>query len=72
MLPERLSPMLPLVEGREVSIRMKHLKLAQSEMRPTTLEWLSTARNYARYANEAGQYDEVLAFPKFDPSGNHL
>ena len=31
-------------------------------MRATTLEWLTTARNYARYSNEGGQYDEVLAF----------
>jgi hypothetical protein len=31
-------------------------------VRPTTLEWLTTARNHARYANQGGQYDEVLAF----------
>jgi SpoVK/Ycf46/Vps4 family AAA+-type ATPase len=51
-----------LSEGREAPIQMKDLKHAQGEVRPTTLEWLSTARNYARYANEAGHYDEVLAF----------
>ena len=28
----------------------------------TTIEWLTTARNYARYSNEGGQYDEVLEF----------
>ena len=37
---------------------------ALKQAKPTTLEWLSTARNYARYANEAGQYDEVLEFLK--------
>ena len=29
-----------------------------------TVEWLTTARNHARYANESGQYDEVLDFLK--------
>ncbi len=38
--------------------------LAQSlkEVKPTTLEWLTTARNYAKYSNTAGQYDDVLTF----------
>jgi len=48
--------------GREVEIDDRHLRRALTEVRPTTTEWLTTARNYARYANEAGQYDEVLAF----------
>jgi transitional endoplasmic reticulum ATPase len=39
-----------------------HLLEALEEVKPTTLEWLTTARNYARYANESGQYDEVLQF----------
>jgi AAA+ superfamily predicted ATPase len=49
-------------EEREVAIDDRHLRRALAEVRPTTSEWLTTARNYARYANEAGQYDEVLAF----------
>ncbi|HMB53289.1 MAG TPA: ATP-binding protein, partial [Thermoanaerobaculia bacterium] len=49
-------------EEREVPIDDRHLRRALAEVRPTTTEWLTTARNYARYANEAGQYDEVLAF----------
>ncbi|MEJ0064778.1 MAG: ATP-binding protein [Caulobacteraceae bacterium] len=40
----------------------KHFDAALSEVKPTTAEWLATARNYAKYANEGGQYDEVLAF----------
>ena len=40
----------------------QHLRNALKERRATTVEWLTTARNYARYANEGGQYDEVLAF----------
>ena len=48
--------------GAEVPISAQHLKAALDEVKPTTLEWLTTARNYARYANDAGQYDEVLEF----------
>ena len=31
-------------------------------MRPSTLEWLATARNYVEFANQSGGYDEVAAF----------
>lgn len=48
--------------GREVPVTMAHLRVALKAAKPTTSEWLTTARNYARYANEAGQYDEVLEF----------
>jgi transitional endoplasmic reticulum ATPase len=51
-----------LAQGGEVPIAHAHLTAALAEIKPTTLEWLTTARNYARYANEGGQYDEVLAF----------
>ena len=43
-------------------ISRRHLDAAMREVRPTTGEWLSTARNYAKYANESGLYDDVLAF----------
>lgn len=48
--------------GKEVPIGAEQLKQAAAEVKPTTLEWLTTARNHARYANESGQYDEVLEF----------
>jgi SpoVK/Ycf46/Vps4 family AAA+-type ATPase len=51
-----------LVKGDEVPIDHKGLLAALAEIKPTTTEWLTTARNYARYANEGGQYDEVLDF----------
>jgi SpoVK/Ycf46/Vps4 family AAA+-type ATPase len=51
-----------LEEGRESGIAADDLKRAVVDVKPTALEWLSTARNYARYANESGQYDEVLEF----------
>jgi SpoVK/Ycf46/Vps4 family AAA+-type ATPase len=51
-----------LSSGREMPLRAEHFRAALKQIKPTTTEWLSTARNYARYANEAGQYDEVLDF----------
>jgi transitional endoplasmic reticulum ATPase len=51
-----------LSKGGEIPIGQPHLVAALAEIKPTTSEWLTTARNYARYANEGGQYDEVLAF----------
>lgn len=46
----------------EVGLTNAMLVSALSEVKPTTTEWLTTARNYARYSNEGGQYDDVLAF----------
>ena len=51
-----------LASGDERPITQAHLASALTEVKPTTVEWLTTARNYARYANEGGQYDEVLDF----------
>ncbi|MCL4166048.1 UNVERIFIED_CONTAM: hypothetical protein GTU68_010029 [Idotea baltica] len=50
--------------GEERPVAPEHLKEALGDVKATTLEWLTTARNYARYANEGGQYDEVLDFLK--------
>jgi SpoVK/Ycf46/Vps4 family AAA+-type ATPase len=47
---------------QDVSIRFEHFTLALKESRATTTEWLTTARNYARYANDGGRYDDVLEF----------
>ncbi len=51
-----------LAAGTERPVNRTHLQAALKELKPTTTEWLTTARNYARYANEGGQYDEVLSF----------
>ncbi len=40
----------------------KHFDAALSETQPTTLEWLTTARNYAKYAPEPGLYGDLLTF----------
>ena len=53
-----------LEDGRERPVGAAHLTEALREVRPTTLEWLTTARNYAKYANSGGQYDDVAAFLK--------
>lgn len=51
-------------QGREVPISAAHLLAALDEVKPTTGEWLTTARNFARYGNNGGQYDEVAQFLK--------
>lgn len=53
-----------LEKEEEVPISNAHIRQALKEVKPTTIDWLTSARNYARYANEAGHYDEVLAFLK--------
>ena len=45
-----------------VPVSSAHLTAALKEMKPSTLEWLSSARNYAKYANQGGLYDDVVAF----------
>jgi AAA+ superfamily predicted ATPase len=51
-----------LAAGVETPVRQDHLVRALRAMRPTTLDWLLSARNYAEFANAAGRYDEVAAF----------
>jgi AAA+ superfamily predicted ATPase len=53
-----------LASGVESPVAQRHLVEALAEVRPTTLEWLTTARNYAKYSNAGGQYDDVAAFLK--------
>lgn len=53
-----------LESGVETNISYAHLKAALRDCRATTIEWLTTARNYARYANDGGRYDDVLRFLK--------
>jgi len=48
--------------GKETSIGFAHFKEALAESRATTMEWLTTVRNYARYANDGGRYNDVLKF----------
>lgn len=51
-----------LAQSHDVAISDKHVEKAMLIVRPTVSEWLTTAKNYAKYANEGGQYNEVLSF----------
>jgi transitional endoplasmic reticulum ATPase len=51
-----------LSQDKVTPISSRHLGAALKEVKPTTLEWLSQARNYAKFANEGGLYDDVVAF----------
>lgn len=53
-----------LASGTEHPVGPDHFAEALGEVRATTLEWLTTARNYAKYSNAGGQYDDVAAFLK--------
>ena len=35
---------------------------AVKETKPSTAEWLETARSYATYSNKAGLYDDLVAY----------
>jgi ATP-dependent 26S proteasome regulatory subunit len=48
--------------GEERPLRTADLERALGDMRPSTLEWLATARNYIEFANQGGRYDEVARF----------
>ncbi len=43
-------------------ITMRQLERAASEAPRSTKAWFGVAHNYALYANEAGQYDDLLAY----------
>jgi transitional endoplasmic reticulum ATPase len=51
-----------LETGHDRPLKTGDLETALKGMRPSTLEWLATARNYVDFANQGGRYDEVAAF----------
>ena len=53
-----------LKSGTVRPLVMGDLLAAVKRVRPSTLEWFSTARNFATYANESGQYNDVLDYIK--------
>ena len=58
-------PMLDFPRSKaEMGIGQRPILEALAEVHPTTLEWLTVARNYAKYSNTGGQYDDVAAFLK--------
>jgi len=40
----------------------RDLLAAAQAMKPSTREWFADARNYALYANDGGQYDELVKY----------
>lgn len=51
-----------LERGEERPVTTRDLETALRGIRPSTREWLATARNYVEFANQGGGYDEVAAF----------
>ncbi len=51
-------------KGMPQPIENKNLVTALKQVKPSTKEWFTTARNYALYANDSGLYDEILEYLK--------
>jgi transitional endoplasmic reticulum ATPase len=50
--------------GQPKPITMRDLEDAIKVVKPTTVEWFATAKNYAMYSNQGGVYDDVLNYLK--------
>lgn len=48
--------------GKIVPINIDDLLSATRAVKPSTIEWLKTAKNYATYSNQSGIYDEILEY----------
>jgi transitional endoplasmic reticulum ATPase len=53
-----------LKSGSVRPITQRDLEAALARIKPSTTEWFATAKNFATYANDGGQFDEVLDFIK--------
>ncbi len=51
-----------LAKGEMIPLTTKDLLTAAKKQKPTTREWFATAKNYALYSNESGQYNEILDY----------
>jgi len=45
--------------GKEIPLTQKHIQAQVATTRPSTLEWIEQASNYASFANQSGLYDEL-------------
>ena len=50
--------------GRPLPITTRDLLGAAKQVQPSTRDWFSSARNYALYSNQGGQYDDILRYLK--------
>jgi len=55
---------MALKSGVSKPIETQHLLTAAKKVRPSTGEWLATAKNYVTYSNQDGQYDDITAYLK--------
>lgn len=53
-----------LESGKVHEVTSADFERAAKESRSSVLEWFATARNYAKYSNEGGQYDELAEYLK--------
>lgn len=61
---------LALKNARVEPLTNPLMERARARLRPSTREWFSQARNYAQYANDAGQYDDIADWlRRFDTRG---
>jgi SpoVK/Ycf46/Vps4 family AAA+-type ATPase len=51
-----------LTAGHPVPVSDSHMRDALVKVRPTTADWLLSARNHAEFANTAGRYDDVVGY----------
>jgi transitional endoplasmic reticulum ATPase len=51
-------------KGVILALEQGDLLRAAKQVKATTKEWFSTAKNYALYANESGLYDDILDYLK--------
>ena len=50
------------LDGDIAPIQQAHFIEGLKVVKATTIDWLTSARNYAKYANQGGLYDDVIAF----------
>jgi transitional endoplasmic reticulum ATPase len=50
--------------GKPLPLTTNDLREAIKQHRPTVREWFASAKNYALYANEGGQYEPILSYMK--------
>ena len=48
--------------GKIVPVTQKDLLRSAKQIKPSTLKWFESARNYALYANQSGFYDDILDY----------
>ncbi|PJJ58880.1 ATP-binding protein [Hymenobacter chitinivorans] len=48
--------------GKPLPVQQSNLLAAAKQVKPSTKEWFATAKNYALYSNEGGNYDDILTY----------